>query len=231
MTLQVQEGRHYRRLDGKVTGPMRHNQKSDKFPWRVGYDSYTNQGKIWSEGTDSLDLIEECNADGSAIGSNPTNSQLEYELRCTRDGYDEMERHALKLEAENARLLKENAALALALHREEDFSQRRLEEINHWEKIAGERAFEKVDLARQLDKAIAWNVRLEAQVAELTPKPVVTSVWRNTDALPQLQEQMLRLSQQAILLSESAAVVATMLVAPIENNTCNGVTTATLEEI
>ena len=120
MTLQIREGAFYIRRDGETTGRIEACGHK-KYPF---YDpkfntTYTSAGMFWADARDAGDpgdLTSECNADGSPIteamslGGELADAFL---ARIEVGGG----KRITELKAENARLLKENAALALAHHR------------------------------------------------------------------------------------------------------------------
>jgi hypothetical protein len=60
MTIQPREGAFYRRRDGEIVGPCEKSKHAAPvFPWKVGRDTYTNDGRLFASGEASFDLIEE----------------------------------------------------------------------------------------------------------------------------------------------------------------------------
>lgn len=72
--LQIEEGKWYRRRDGKVVGPASRDSGLAAWPWLVGECSYMEDGSVWTfNSPDALDLIAEvpapvAEATGASVG-------------------------------------------------------------------------------------------------------------------------------------------------------------------
>lgn len=62
MTLQIEEGKFYIRRDGEMVGPAEKRPPHESgptrvYPWRVGDDTYTHDGRLFIGGHSYADLV------------------------------------------------------------------------------------------------------------------------------------------------------------------------------
>lgn len=70
--MKIEEGKYYRRRRGDVVGPAMYTAKYASHPWSLGVSDYTDEGRFYADERKSeYDLIEECNADGTPVTSEP----------------------------------------------------------------------------------------------------------------------------------------------------------------